>query len=468
MTTRRALGGIVLLAALLRLPTLAEQSYWYDEAATVLVVKGSFAHMLSLLPDMEGNPPLYYALAWLWSHVFGDGEFALRSLSAVAGIALVPVSFALGRRLTGGDGPRCAGLAAALLVACAPFLVWFSQEARAYSLMALFAALALLCLVERKVALWALFSALALATHYFAALLVAPMAVLVAHEHRRRVALPALAGVAAVAAALAPLALHQHDHARKSIVGTFATRAAQLPKQLLVGYHAPGDRPLAIAAGLLALLGLLRAARTSSGVRVVLALCAGSLVLVAVLALASLDYLDSRNMIFLLAPLAAVVGVGLAARPALLALLCACGVAGVLIVDLNPSAQRDDWRGALSALGSRAGPRGSPRAIVVTPGQGYLPVLLYRPVARLQYSARPTVGEIDVIGMAERATGNTPVPPPPGEVPPPGFRRVLVRRTALYTVERFLAPRPVAVAASALGAVRIGRGYPVVFLERPD
>ncbi|MGI8556809.1 MAG: glycosyltransferase family 39 protein [Solirubrobacteraceae bacterium] len=456
MSARRALIVIMVLAAALRLPTLALQSYWYDEAATVVVVKGSLGHLVHVLPDMEGNPPLYYVLAWGWSHIFGHGEVALRSLSALAGLGLVPVSFALGRRLS---GQTRAGLAAALLVACAPFLVWFSQEARAYSLMALLVALALLFLLERRVRLWALLSVLALATHYFAALFVLPMALLVLREHRRRALVP-LAALALAAAALAPLAIHQHDHARRSIVGSFATRAAQLPKQLLVGYHAPADRPLAVATGLLALLGLLWALRTPSARRV-LGLCAGSLAMVGMLALAGLDYLDSRNMIFLLTPLAAVLGVGLGSRPALIAALCAAGIAGVLIVDLNVSAQRDDWRGALRALS----PSRRPRAIVVTPGQGYLPVLVYRAHARLQLLARPVVREIDVIGMAERATGNAPSPPPPGSVPA-GFHAALVRRTPLYTVERFVTTTPLQVPASALAAAHLGPKPPVVFLER--
>jgi len=313
-------------------------------------------------------------------------------------------------------------------------------------------------MLERRLVWWALLSALAIATHYFAGLLVLPMAILVLREHRRR-ALPALGAVAAAAVALAPLAIHQHDHARKSIVGSFATRAAQLPKQLLVGYHAPADRPLAIAAGVLALFGLLGALRESSA-RILALLCGGSLALVLVLALGGLDYLDSRNMIFLLTPLAAVVGVGLSARPILLAAICTCGVATTAIVVLNASAQRDDWRGALRALGSG----NAPRAIVVTPGQGYLPVRLSRPRAQRQLSALPTVGEIDVIGMAERATGSAPSPPRPGPAPP-GFRTALVRRTALYTVERLVAPALTQVPAAAIGAAHIGSAATVVFIE---
>ena len=79
----------------------------------------------------ESAPPLYYALAWLWTQVTGTGEFGLRSLSALAGVATVPVAYLLGAELRG----RRAGLVAAALVAVNPMLLWYSQEARAYALL---------------------------------------------------------------------------------------------------------------------------------------------------------------------------------------------------------------------------------------------------------------------------------------------------------------------------------------------
>ena len=84
----------------------------------------------------ESAPPLYYALAWVWTQVTGTGEFGLRSLSALAGVATVPVAYLLGAELRG----RRAGLMAAALVAVNPMLLWYSQEARAYALLVLLCA----------------------------------------------------------------------------------------------------------------------------------------------------------------------------------------------------------------------------------------------------------------------------------------------------------------------------------------
>ena len=63
-------------------------------------------------------------------------EYGLRSLSALAGVATVPVAYLIGAELRG----RRAGLMAAALVAVNPMLLWYSQEARAYALLVLLCA----------------------------------------------------------------------------------------------------------------------------------------------------------------------------------------------------------------------------------------------------------------------------------------------------------------------------------------
>ena len=71
----QALAGLTVLAAILRFSTLDVQSYWFDEAVTVGLVKSSFGHMLSSIGGSESTPPLYYVIAWVWARVFGDGEW---------------------------------------------------------------------------------------------------------------------------------------------------------------------------------------------------------------------------------------------------------------------------------------------------------------------------------------------------------------------------------------------------------
>ncbi len=139
-----------------------------------------FDDLLRTIPESEATPYLYYVLAWPWTRLFGFGEVGLRSLSALAGAAIVPVAYGAGAVLVS----RRTGLVAAALVSVHPFLVWYAQEARAYSLFALLAAVRLLFFGHALRAGgrwafvgWALASSLALATHYFAVFLIVPEAV---------------------------------------------------------------------------------------------------------------------------------------------------------------------------------------------------------------------------------------------------------------------------------------------------
>src|SRR5918995_3835026 len=168
----QALAGLTVLGALLRFVTLGDQSYWGDEGVTVALVRMGFGDMLDTIPKSESTPPLYYALAWVWTRALGSSEeWGLRSLSALAGTATIPVLYAATCTLV----TRRAALVAAALAACSPLLVWYWQESRAYALLSLLIAFTLLFFAraldgrERALVPWAVAAALAVATHYFAA-----------------------------------------------------------------------------------------------------------------------------------------------------------------------------------------------------------------------------------------------------------------------------------------------------------
>ena len=142
-------AGLTAVAALLRFLTLGVQSYHHDEIVTASrILRGSFFHAMDAVGFSESAP-----------------------LSALAGVATVPVVYLVGLELRG----RRAGLMAAALAAVNPMLLWYSQEARAYSLLALLCAVSLLYCIRalrygrpRDLTFWGLASGLALATHYFA------------------------------------------------------------------------------------------------------------------------------------------------------------------------------------------------------------------------------------------------------------------------------------------------------------
>jgi len=138
-------AGLTALGAALRFATLGVQSYHHDEIVTASrILRVGFGHAMDAVGFSESAPPLYYALAWVWTQGTGTGEYGLRSLSALCGVLTIPVAYLIGRELRG----RRVGLLSAALVAVNPMLLWYSQEARAYAMLALFCALSLLYCVR--------------------------------------------------------------------------------------------------------------------------------------------------------------------------------------------------------------------------------------------------------------------------------------------------------------------------------
>ena len=227
------LTGLTVLGAVLRLATVSHQSFWLDEALAARELHMSFGAMLRSINHGEPNPPLFFVLAWPWAKVFGTSEAGIRSLSVLAGTALIPVAYLCGRDLVS----RRAGLLAAAFVALSPFMIWYSQEAREYMLLALFCAVSFLFFARlwhrssrRNLIWWATFSALALLTHYFAAFVVWPEAAALLFRQRKRSTVLAVAVVAVVQIALLPHFLSHEAHPA-GWIGAFplSVRIKQIP-----------------------------------------------------------------------------------------------------------------------------------------------------------------------------------------------------------------------------------------------
>ena len=121
---------IIAVGALLRLYWLGAQSLWFDEAASVLHARGSFADVIHSVTIGEGSPPLYFLILH-WMMAFGQSEVVLRLFSALVGIVALPLLYLFGRALLG----SAAGLISAALLAVSPFALYYAQEARPYSLL---------------------------------------------------------------------------------------------------------------------------------------------------------------------------------------------------------------------------------------------------------------------------------------------------------------------------------------------
>lgn len=129
--------GVVLLGAALRLHHLGVESLWRDEGTSVLLAQSDVPQILADRARMC-HAPLYFVLLHEWVGIAGTGEAAVRLLSAIFGIACLPMIMALAGRLLRN---RWAALASAFLMAVAPVQIYHSQEARMYC-MAVFLAMA--------------------------------------------------------------------------------------------------------------------------------------------------------------------------------------------------------------------------------------------------------------------------------------------------------------------------------------
>jgi mannosyltransferase len=460
----QALAALTALAAFLRFSTLGTQSYWYDEAVTVQLVRRSLSGMLSAIPGSESTPPLYYVLAWGWSRLFGTGDVGLRSLSAVFGTATVPAAYAAARVFVS----RRTSLVAAALLAVSPFLVWYSQEARAYAVFVFFGTLSLALVgraadpsASRSLAWWALSAALALATHYFALFLVAPEAAwLLYRSVDRRATVKAVAIVAAVGAALLPLALYQSrytEHTAWISTGGLGGRAAYLLHQLVIGaYPTSYIRPLIVAVPVVVSVGLFAWTERSERDGALLALAFGIVAVGAPFALALVgdlffggrgDYFLFRNLIVATVPLtivaATVLGTERAGKAGLLACALVCSLLVAVSIDISrrPDLQRPDVRAVAAVVGSPPGLR----AILLDPRTS-LPLRLYLPRLEDLRQQGAYLREIDVVEETNNANS-----PQADRSPPPGFRRIETRHVVQgFTIVRLQSLRRRRVTAANL------------------
>lgn len=145
-----ALSSLMLLALVLRVVGLATTNLWLDEANSWLVATLSWHDMIG---NLRASPlgPLYFVALKLWIGAFGDSVASLRAPSLVAGVLLVPVTWAIGARAV---SRRAATLGAAL-VALSPLHLYFSREARMYMPLALLGALFVLAYLRWSLATFA-------------------------------------------------------------------------------------------------------------------------------------------------------------------------------------------------------------------------------------------------------------------------------------------------------------------------
>ncbi|NIN68538.1 MAG: hypothetical protein GTO63_28305 [Anaerolineae bacterium] len=249
-----------------RVYRLDAQSLWFDEGFALYLASKSLPQIIEQNP--VGWLPLHSVLLHSWLAIAGETPSTARFFSVFFGVLVVALLYLLGRTLF----TARTGVIAALIGAFSPFLVYYSQETRAYALW-LFLSLLSACLLLRalrrpaQVRGWIVYcvvTVLALYTHYFSVFLIIwGVAVLVYHAtvtQRWRTLLSGACAQLTALVACVPLI----GFARSSMVDPYGFWRTPLSSyqvlsdlwyHFVTGGNLPFDQSL-LAMGALAILGV--------------------------------------------------------------------------------------------------------------------------------------------------------------------------------------------------------------------
>jgi mannosyltransferase len=185
---------LIFIAFLVRVNGLGFQSLWRDEVDAICFAQAPLLTALPQtalsftptcppnIPDLLSsftqpgfNGPLYFLMLRGWISLLGHSEFALRYFSLLCGVISVALLITLGTRLFN----RAVGVIAGALLALSAYQVWYSQEAKMYTLITLLALAAIYFLrrgvEDGKLRFWigvVVCTTVAMAAHILAALLI--------------------------------------------------------------------------------------------------------------------------------------------------------------------------------------------------------------------------------------------------------------------------------------------------------
>jgi uncharacterized membrane protein len=176
--------SLTLIGIILRFFNLGYNSLWLDEASTLNFAVKSIPDIWQATTAGEFNPPLFY-----WTEhimlLFGNSEAVLRFIPALLGVLTIPLIYLVGKEFM----DRNTGIIAAAAFALSPFLIFYSQEARAYSMMLFFVTFSMVfyfrALKNNDIRDWALFgilSALAFWSHFYALVIIGALILYALYE----------------------------------------------------------------------------------------------------------------------------------------------------------------------------------------------------------------------------------------------------------------------------------------------
>lgn len=137
------LACLVAVGSVLRLYRL-ETDLWLDEIVTLVdFVRSPLVEIIHSFPS-DNNHPLYSVLAHIATVTLGESPWALRLPAALLGIASIPLLYLVGTTVTS----RLEAAAATSILSVSYHHIWFSQNARGYTLLLVCALLATWALIR--------------------------------------------------------------------------------------------------------------------------------------------------------------------------------------------------------------------------------------------------------------------------------------------------------------------------------
>lgn len=166
------LSALLLFSFLFRMFRLDYQSPWGDELFT-LIASHSDKSLKDIFMVLKGDvhPPLYYYIVHFFLEIFGDSVYVARFVSVLFGVGGLATLYVLGKELFN----KNVGTIAVLLLVINHFNIYYSQEARMYTMLFFTTTLSFLYLVRYlknptlKAALWySATTVLLVNTHFYA------------------------------------------------------------------------------------------------------------------------------------------------------------------------------------------------------------------------------------------------------------------------------------------------------------
>ncbi|HEX8924028.1 MAG TPA: glycosyltransferase family 39 protein [Patescibacteria group bacterium] len=134
--SRKLLLIIILLSAGISIFSLYRLSIRLDEAQSIWMSTKSIAALLKITAE-DVNLPLYGAILHFWMQFWGTRIEMVRTLSLIFFIATLPVLYSMAEE----SSNKTMALLTVALFSFSPFIIWYTSEARTYTLFALISSL---------------------------------------------------------------------------------------------------------------------------------------------------------------------------------------------------------------------------------------------------------------------------------------------------------------------------------------